>query len=73
MGKKFKQILEGKHRNKKMSELGKSASYVIIHEVCTDKLLSPDQKVEVIDRFCHDMITVQDIANIFRNEALEDI
>lgn len=71
MSKKFKQILEGKSRNKKKSEIGKSAVYVIIHDICTDKLLSPEQKVDVIDRFCHDELTVQDIADVFRNESLE--
>lgn len=72
MSRKFKQILEGKYRNKKKSEVGKSAAYVIIHEICTDKILSPEQKVDVIDRFCHDEFTVQDIANVFRNESLEN-
>ena len=71
MSRKFKQILEGKYRNKKKSEVGKSTAYVIIHDICTDKLLSPEQKVDVIDRFCHDEITVQDVANVFRNESLE--
>ena len=71
MSRKFKQILEGKYRNKTKSEVGKSAAYVIIHEICTDKILSPEQKVDVIDRFCHDELTVQDIANVFRNESLE--
>ena len=71
MSRKFKQILEGKYRNKKKSEVGKSVAYVIIHEICTDKILSPEQKVDVIDRFCHDELTVQDIANVFRNESLE--
>lgn len=71
MSRKFKQILEGKYRNKKKAEVGKSAVYVIIHEICIDKILSPEQKVDVIDRFCHDELTVQDIANVFRNESLE--
>ena len=71
MSKKFKQILEGKCRNKKKSEIGKSAVYVIIHDICTDKFLSPEQKVDVIDRFCHDELTVQDIADVFQNESLE--
>lgn len=71
MSKKFKQILEGKHRNRTFSEMGDSTAYVVIHEICTDKLLSPTEKVKVIDRFCHDLITVQDIAEVFRNESIE--
>lgn len=71
MGKKFKQILEGKHRHKKKSEIGNSTVYVILHDICTDKILTPDQKVEVIDRFCHDELTVQDVSKYFKNEALD--
>lgn len=69
MSKKFQQIAEGKYRNKKMSEMGKSTAYVIIHEICTDKILSPEQKTDLIDRFCHDAITVQDISDSFIDET----
>lgn len=69
MSKKFKQILEGKHRNHRMSEMGKSTAYIIIHEVCTDKLLTPDEKTDVIDKFCHDAYTVSDVAECFKSEV----
>lgn len=71
MGKKFKQILEGKHRHHSATDMGKSTCYVVIHEICTDKLLTPEEKAEVIIGFCQGAITVQDIADRFKNENLE--
>lgn len=71
MSKKFRQILEGKHRNHHMHEMSASTAYVVIHDICTDKLLTPEQKTDVIDRFCQDLLTVQEIAEVFRNESLE--
>lgn len=68
MSKKFKQMLEGKHRNHTKADMGDSSAYVIIHEIDTDKLLSPAEKVDLICRFCQNTVTVQDIANHFKNE-----
>lgn len=68
MGKKFKQILEGKHRNHTLSQMSKSTGYAVIHEICNQKLLATDSKMELIDKFCHDVLTVQDVADGFINE-----
>lgn len=62
MGSKFKKILESKHRNHTKSQMGLSTAYVVVHDICTDKTLTPDDKMLLIDRFCQDIITVQDIA-----------
>lgn len=70
MGKKFKQLLESKHRNHTRQQMGESTAYVVIHDICTDKLLTPEQKVNMIDGFCRDTLTVQDVANQFKNESL---
>ena len=70
MSKKFKQILESKNRNKTYQELSDSNGYIIVHEICTDKNLQPAQKMELIDRFCHSQITVQEIADSL--QSVED-
>ena len=71
MGKKFSQLLEGKHRNHTRQQMGDSTAYVVIHDICVNKLLTPEQKVELIDRFCQDALTVQDISTHFRNDSLD--
>lgn len=70
MGKKFKQILEGKHRNHTRSQMGESTAYVVIHDICTDKLLTPGEKVQLIDGFCQDKLTIQNVAEHFKNESM---
>lgn len=69
MGNKFKKLLEGKHRNHTKSQMGLSTAYVVVHDICTDKTLTPDDKMLLIDRFCQDIITVQDIAEELRSET----
>lgn len=68
MNRKFKQILEGKYRNKTYSKIPDSTAYLIVHEICLDKLMSASLKMEVIDRFCHDELTVQDLVKYFKQE-----
>lgn len=72
MSKKFKQILEGKHRNHTISEMGDSTAYVIIHEIDTNKLLTPAEKVSLIEGFCQNAITVQGIADKLKSETADD-
>lgn len=73
MGKKLRQLLEGKHRHHRRSEMGESTAYVVIHDICTDKTLSPEQKVKLIDGFCQDRYTIEEVASFFKNEAMSDI
>lgn len=68
MSKKFKQILEGKFCNKHYTEMPDSTAYIVVHEICSNKLMSPSLKMSVIDRFCHDELTVQDLVKYFKQE-----
>lgn len=72
MSKKFKQILEGKHRNHVRSDLGDSTGYIIVHEICTDKTLSPNEKMRLIDGFCQNALTVAQVAEFFRRENFDE-
>lgn len=69
MGKKFKQILEGKHRHHTQSQMGESTAYVVIHDICTSKILTQTEKVQLIVGFCQDRLTVEDIAEHFKDEV----
>ena len=70
MSKKFKQILEGKHKNHTRRDLSDSTGYIIVHEICTDKNLEPDLKMRLIDGFCQNVFTVSQIAEYFVSENL---
>ena len=70
MGKKFKQILEGPHRNHIRIQMAESTAYFVIHDICTDKLLTPTEKVQLIDGFCQNTLTVEDISKHLKNEAM---
>ena len=70
MGKKFKQILEGKHRHHTRSQMSESTAYVVIHDICTDKLLTPTEKVQLIDGFCQNTLTIEDLSKHFKNESM---
>ena len=69
MSKKFKQILEGKHRHHTRNQMGESTAYVVIHDICTDKLLTPSEKVQLIDGFCQNALTIEDLSKHFKNES----
>lgn len=71
MGKKFKQVLEGKHRNHYIHQMGLSTGYVVIHEICTNKILTPDEKTTMISRFCQSTLTVQEVADLIKQETLD--
>ncbi len=60
---KFNKILQGKHRNHTIDKMGPSTAYVIIHTIDVDKILVPEEKVELIAAFCQNEITVDQIAN----------
>lgn len=71
MGKKFSQLLEGKHRNHTRQQMGDSTAYVVIHDICINKLLTADEKVKLIDGFCQNALTVQDVSTHFKNDSLD--
>jgi hypothetical protein len=70
MGKKFRQILEGPHRNHIRIQMAESTAYLVIHDICTDKLLTPTEKVQLIDGFCQNTLTVEDISKHLKNESM---
>lgn len=72
MSKKFKQILTGKHRNHTLCDMSHSNGYIVVHEICTDKTLPPDLKMELISRFCHNAATVYEIGEYFIDSGLLD-
>ena len=59
---KFNKIRQGKHRNHTIDKMGPSTAYVVIHTIDTDKVLTPEEKVELIIAFCQTEITVDQIA-----------
>lgn len=71
MSKKFKQILEGKHRNSRAQDMSPSSGYIVIHEICTDKILSPEEKMRVITGFCQNALTVFEISEYLKSENLD--
>lgn len=72
MSKKFKQILEGKHRNHTRIDLNDSTGYIVVHEICSNKNLEPDEKMRLIDGFCRNALTVAQVAEFFRRENFDD-